>query len=205
MLAEMTSQKMTNNAAVLPTPVTVTLHPWQVDLAAHCGAERATRNAGRVKDTVDYTNKGCLQPELDANIATCMCELAVSVYLRQSWNGPYWSPEHPRAGRPAYDVGANIEVRRTRTLDGGEIPVKPSEASAKIDVQIVQAYVPDEVACEVVRWFYAGSSAFEYVNVVITGVISAKTAWEKSKKDPKKQKQNCSQRWLRDISTLLTQ
>lgn len=183
---------------VVPTAVSVVLKPWQVDWAAYAGAQRTVRNIGKVKNTPDYdVAPETLQTDIEANTASCLCELATSILLNQRWNGPYWHPEHHKEASHTPDVGKNIEVRRTRTI-GGSIPVFPQEAERRI--QLVQAYISDEELQQVLA--VEDTAKFETARVLLLGAIDAETAWEKgSQKYPVKRM--CAPEWFYSVSKLL--
>jgi hypothetical protein len=114
----------------------VELTPWQLRWAKDAGEKRTTLNINsNVKDKPDYQNHNVLQDDLTANIAACACELAVSIYLNQSWNGAYWLPSEHKQASVVPDVGRNIEVRRVRDRKN-PMPVKESEQQ----FNIFQAY-----------------------------------------------------------------
>jgi hypothetical protein len=187
-----------------PEPVLVVLKSWQVDWAAYAGAQRTARNVGQVVDKPDYTMAPkSLQTDIEANTASCLCELATSIALNQRWNGPYWHPDLHRAEPDqGPDIGYNIEVRRTRTI-GGDIPVKPYEPEKKI--RIVQAYIADEelqavLACD-------DTMKFQSARVSLLCAIDADIAWARgvhrdSKGEPS-EKRWCNPKWAYSVSELL--
>jgi len=109
----------------------ITLKPWQLRWAQDAGKKRTELNEGKVTDRPDYADHSVLQDDLTANTAACICELAVSLCLNQSWNGAYWLPSEHREASKAPDVGHNVEVRRVRHL-GRPMPVKKSEQDCDI-------------------------------------------------------------------------
>jgi hypothetical protein len=160
----------------LAQPVGVILKPWQVEWAAYAGKQRTERNAGKVVNTPDYdVNPDSLQPDLDANTASCLCELATSIYTNQRWNGPYWSPKHHAEAKQTPDVGRDIEVRRTRELGRG-IPV--FEREAEREFRLVQAYISPEELTRVLEWAAADNDEFDFAEIVLTGTVPAAVAWK---------------------------
>lgn len=147
--------------------VSILVPPWHVQIAAHCASKRL-HAIGR-RDRPDYRNKAALQPEPIANLAACLCELAVSLYYDRRWNGPYWEMKYHREANLLPDVGECIEVRRTRTLRGGGVPVKQSEASK--GYWLVQAYVSDDVLSSVYKKEKCDTT------VTLTGQVLAEVAW----------------------------
>lgn len=182
-------------------PVSVILHPWQVEWAAYAGSQRTERNTGKVKNRPDYDAKPeALQTDIEANIASCLCELATSLYTNQKWNGAYWSPKHHAAATSLPDVGKNIEVRRTRHLNFG-VPVFEQEADDKI--QLVQAYITSTDLQDVLNWANKTPDDFEYVTVLLTGTVAADVAWENSWQPKKwKEKRVCPQAFFQSVKTL---
>lgn len=152
-------------------PVQVMLEPWQVDWGAYAAKQRTARNDGKVKNKPDYTNSAVLQTDIEANTASCLCELALSLFTKQSWNGPYWYPEYHSAASRAPDVGLLFEMRRTRNLGSG-IPV--FEREAKLGRILVQGYIAPEHLQAVL------DSDPKYVRtpVLLTGFVSARIAWQ---------------------------
>lgn len=160
-------------------PVRVILKPFQVEWAVYAGRQRTIRNLGKVKNTDDYKEKADkLLPDLDANIASCLCELATSVYTKQSWNGAYWSPKDHDDASVMPDVGWNIEVRRTKENNGNGIPIKPSEI--KKNMQMVQAFIDEKYDLPMVLSWLAkddgSGTAYDCVDILLLGTISAVAA-----------------------------
>lgn len=191
-----------NTATIEPKtavkPLVVILKPWQVDWASYAGAQRTARNANKAKNKPDYdVNPAVLQTDIEANTASCLCELATSIALNQRWNGPYWNYEHRKEAGNSPDVGYNIEVRRTRTIGGG-IPVKPEEATKKI--KLVQAYVSDEdlqqvLACEDV-------ANFQTVRVELLGAVDSDVAWAHGA-GSLPEKRYCGPEWFYPVAELI--
>lgn len=101
------------------------LTPWQLRWAEYAGQQRTESNKNTT-DKPDYKDHSVLQDDLIANIAACKCELAVSLYLNQSWNGPYWEASEHKEASKVPDVGRKVEVRRVREA-GNPMPVKITE------------------------------------------------------------------------------
>ena len=94
----------------------VRLDPWEREWAEHVGRKRDEANEGK-RDAAHY-DPARMQDNLTASIAACVAELAVAKACNLYWDGSYWpAHRHPEfADRP--DVGANVEVRRTRKAWG---------------------------------------------------------------------------------------
>lgn len=196
----LTKQFRKSANAVIALPVPVILKSWQVVWAAHAGAQRTKLNKGKVEDKPDYKDKeDALQPDIVASTASCLCELAVSIYLNQRWNGPYWDPKkHHGSAKQAPDVGHNIEVRRTRTL-GSEIPVHEHEATKNL--QLVQAYIDDKEIAEVLDWAEKGIDYFDYVTIILTGTVPAEIAWNNGAQTYE-DKRTCPARFFSSVAFL---
>lgn len=155
--------------------------PWHVTLAMHCARQRL--NAMGRRDRPDYRAKHLLQSEPMANLAACLCELAVSLHYDRRWNGPYWDMKHHRTASRLPDVGECIEVRRTRAIGNG-VPVKESDAQKHY--WIVQAYVDDETLTRLLSGGDAQPDLSD-VCVSIVGQVEAAVAWEQgSQRYPEK-------------------
>lgn len=155
--------------------VAVSLAPWHVQWAVDAGLKRVEFNIGRAKDRPAYQNKKILQPEPKANIASCLCEIATSVHLNQTWNGPYWRNKYHAQASVLPDVGRDIEVRRTRTF-GGPIAVKLSDTVS--NWLLVQAYIPEPPLDKIVELALAGQEPTdEDVTVWLLGQVRANIAW----------------------------
>lgn len=161
---------MEEGCIVAILPVTVWLEPWQVLWGAYAAKQRTDLNAGRVKNKPDYQNPGVLQTDIEANTASCLCELATSLYTNQSWNGPYWHPKHHKQASKAPDVGRDIEVRRTRNVGSG-IPVFEHEAQQ--NRRLVQAYIAPDVLQRVLD----ADPDYPGIEILLTGTILASRAW----------------------------
>lgn len=169
--------------------VVVAVPPWHVDVAVHCAKQRLQAR-GR-QDRPDYRNKSVLQPEPIANLAACLCELAVSLHYDRRWNGPYWQMKYHRQANVLPDVGECIEVRRTRTPVGGGVPVKQSEANK--NYWLVQAYVSDEVLMDVHNQRPCD------VTVSLTGQVLASVAWRNGvQRYP--EKRVCPAKFLKEVN-----
>lgn len=196
---EQTLSRLKTVVAPQIKPVNVILKPWQVEWAAYAGQQRTERNIGKVTNTPDYdVNPDSLQTDIEANTASCLCELATSIYVNQRWNGAYWHPMYHSEASQTPDVGRDIEVRRTRRLENS-IPVFQKEADRKI--QLVQAYVaPEELAC-VLNWAATSSESFNYAIVTLTGTVPAEIAWKNGwQKYP--EKRVCPQKFFLPVESL---
>jgi hypothetical protein len=94
----------------------VRLDPWEREWAEHVARKRNDANVG--KADASHYDQARMQDNLTASIAACVAELAVAKACNLYWDGSYWpAHRHPEfADRP--DVGANVEVRRTRKAWG---------------------------------------------------------------------------------------
>jgi hypothetical protein len=95
--------------------ITVTLLPYEHEYAATVGVRRFNERRDS-KDAVWYDPER-MEPNLQAAIATCVCELGVAKALNKYWGGHVWhEADHDKYKRGA-DVGRRIEVRRVREIN----------------------------------------------------------------------------------------
>ena len=96
----------------LKLPVTVHLERWEYDHASHVGIQRMLLR--ETSSDRGYYNNDRKQNELNASIASAVCECAVAKLTNRYWHAGYWHPsEHHKHAKTA-DVGYTIEVRRVR-------------------------------------------------------------------------------------------
>ena len=93
----------------------IELSPWEYEWASHVGARRFIENWGR-GNAVHYDNSR-MEDDRTAQVAACVCELAVAKYTNRYWSGHVWSAAQHDKHKHMADVGTNIEVRRLRTRD----------------------------------------------------------------------------------------
>lgn len=154
--------------------VSVPIAVWQQEWPIYAGLKRFLYNAGKVHDRNEYKDKSILQPEITANIASCLCEYATSKHFNQSWNGPYWRPEYHNEANIAPDFGNNGAVRRTRMYPDTRISVLKHEQ----EFLLVQAFIPDVVLFPLVERALAGLPPLNQdVYVWLLGQIDGRTAW----------------------------
>jgi hypothetical protein len=135
----------------------VRLDPWEREWAEHVGRKRDEANEGK-RDAAHY-DPARMEPNLTASIAACVAELAVAKACNLYWDGSYWTAEQHRQFAGRADVGANVEVRRTRKANG---PLVIRRRDVERNRVMALAYpVPPE-----------------FVEVNVVGTIRAGRGWE---------------------------
>lgn len=112
----------------------------EVRVVAHVAMERWLTKFGS-EDRPNYAgdNKRKLEPEVAANVRSCVAEYAVAKLYKKPWTFP-WYPNNEHPWRKDFpDVSPNIEVKSIRTRY--EIPVFPKDI--RDGVIIVGARVSD--------------------------------------------------------------
>lgn len=156
----------------------VQIPAWEQEWPIDAGVKRYRYNAGHVRDRGEYADKEVLQPELTANIASCLCEYAASKHYNQSWNGPYWRPQYHSIAKAAPDFGNDGSVRRTRTFPGGRMSVLDTDMQH--NWLLVQAFIPDVVLFPLVERFAKGLPPLDAdVHVWLLGQVRAPMAWSR--------------------------
>jgi len=135
----------------------VRLDPWEREWAEHVGRKRDEANEGK-RDAAHY-DPARMEPNLTASIAACVAELAVAKACNLYWDGSYWTAGQHRQFAGRADVGANVEVRRTRKANG---PLVIRRRDVERNRVMALAYpVPPE-----------------FVEVHVVGTIGAGRGWE---------------------------
>ena len=91
------------------------LEPWEYEWASHVGTRRYIENWG--KANAPHYKHQRMEDDRTAQVAACVCELAVAKHTNRYWSGHVWTAEQHSKYRDMPDVGHNIEVRRLRTRD----------------------------------------------------------------------------------------
>lgn len=104
----------------------VRLETWEYEWASFVGIRRAVANWDRKNAKAYKGNEHNLEPNRIANIASCICEMAVAKYLNRYWSGSAWDwnkVDHEKS-KLFDDVGQGIEVRRVRNETGPALKPK---------------------------------------------------------------------------------
>lgn len=142
---------------VINLPVVVHLERWEYDHASHVGIQRMLQREGSADR--GYYDNSRKQNELNASIASAVCECAVAKLFNRYWHAGYWHvSEHQRHANTA-DVGKTIEVRRVRRQTN---PVAINQTDAEKFIVAVFAHEPD------------------YRSAEILGCISGQDGWQVS-------------------------
>lgn len=124
--------------------IRVELLPFEHEYAAFTGLRRF--NERRESKDAPWYDPQRMEPNLQANIAACVCELGVAKALNKYWGGHAWHVVDHEKYNHAADVGNRIEVRRLRDRNG-------SPAIRRRDVErgriLVAAYTPPPLYLEV--------------------------------------------------------
>jgi len=136
----------------------VTLEKWEYEKAAIVGVQRFIARWDS-QDAKQYSNKNRQQPNLIANIASCICELAVAKATNRYWHGHVWHTSEHDKYKFLPDVGVNQEVRRCRTPHG--VAIQKYQNHMK-DLVVFGVRILDE----------------EMRNVEIYGYITQEKGWE---------------------------
>lgn len=138
-------------------PVTIHLERWEYDHAAHVGIQRMLQREGSADR--GYYDNSRKQNELNASIASAVCECAVAKLTNRYWHAGYWHPsEHHKYAKTA-DVGYTIEVRRVRRQTN---PVGINKTDTDKFIIVAFAIEPD------------------YRSVEVLGCISGQAGWQVS-------------------------
>jgi len=136
--------------------VIVRLETWEREWAEHVARQRNAANEGKA-DAAHY-DPSRMQDNLTASIASCVAELAVAKACNLYWDGSYWPAERHREFADRADVGRNVEVRRTRSVNG-RLPVRKRDAERDRVMALAFPVPPD------------------FVEVRIFGTVGARRAW----------------------------
>lgn len=95
----------------------IRLEPWEYEWASHVGTRRYIENWSKLDAPHYANNKTRMEDDRTAQVAACVCELAVAKHTNRYWSGHVWTASQHNHYKNVPDVGANIEVRRLRTRD----------------------------------------------------------------------------------------
>jgi len=137
----------------------VTLEAWEYEMASLVGARRYTANWG--KDNAPWYDAERMEDDRTAQVAACVCELAVAKATNRYWSGHVWPASEHRRRRGTPDVGHNMEVRRVRT--SLHAAVRKHQVGKGLVLFVAQAIPP------------------EFREVQVLGWIDMDEAWEKGK------------------------
>ena len=126
----------------------VTLEPWEYEWASLVGARRYTANWG--KQNAPWYDAERMEDDRTAQVAACVCELAVAKAINRYWSGHAWSPVEHRRRRDTPDVGHNIEVRRVRT--SLHAAVRRHQVGKGLVLFVAQAIPPEFREVQVLGW-----------------------------------------------------
>lgn len=127
----------------------VRLEPYEYEWASHVGTRRYIENWHK-KDAA-YYKKELMEDDRTAQVAACVCEIAVAKITNRYWSGHVWTAQqHDSYKDKIKDVGRNIEVRRVRT--GDSAAVRARDVGKGLVLFVAKAVMPELREVEV--WGY---------------------------------------------------
>ncbi len=126
----------------------VTLEAWEYEHASLVGARRYTANWG--KGNAPWYDAERMEDDRTAQVAACVCELAVAKATNRYWSGHVWPPAEHARRRDTPDVGHNIEVRRVRTSLNAA--VRRHQVGKGLVLFVAQAIPPEFREVQVLGW-----------------------------------------------------
>jgi len=94
--------------------ITVTLEPWEFDMARYVAENRHAINRGRSNASTYEKNIERMQDNLVAETSGCCAEMAVAKHMNRFWTGGYWEKsDHERYAKMP-DILPDVEVKRIR-------------------------------------------------------------------------------------------
>ena len=132
--------------------VEVRLDPWTRDLAGYVARKLLDANSAR-GDAAHYDRR-LMEPDEQAQVASCCAEVAVAKHLNRYWHAAYMSVEQHRQMPDLPDVGDNIEVKRIRSPQN---PLAIRKVYADLGRAMVLAYPvpPDYTTVHLIGWGWA--------------------------------------------------
>ena len=126
----------------------VSLETWEYEHASNVGARRYTANWA--KDDAPWYDPERMEDDRTAQVAACVCELAVAKATNRYWSGHVWPASEHRARRDTPDVGHNMEVRRVRT--SLHAAVRRHQVGKGLVLFVAQAIPPEFREVQVLGW-----------------------------------------------------
>lgn len=126
----------------------IQIEPWEYEHASNVGIRRFTANWG--KQNAQHYDQSRMEPDRTAQIAACLCELAVAKYLNQYWSGHVWPGSDHQKYKHLADVGTNIEVRRVRTRNA--VAVRRHQVGKNLVLWAARACEPEFTSVELCGW-----------------------------------------------------
>jgi hypothetical protein len=128
----------------------VSLEAWEYEWASHVGARRYTANWG--KADAPWYDAERMEDDRTAQVAACVCELAVAKATNRYWSGHVWPPVEHKQRRDTPDVGHNIEVRRVRT--SLKAAVRRHQVGKGLVLVVAYAIPPEFREVDVMGWIH---------------------------------------------------
>lgn len=135
---------------MVSTPKRVVLEPWEYEWASHVGARRYIENWG--KGNATHYDAQRMEDDRTAQVAACVCELAVAKHTNRYWSGHVWKVEHHDRYKHLADVGANIEVRRLRTRK--TVAIRQHQVGKGLVLFVAKPIVPELREVDIYGWLH---------------------------------------------------
>lgn len=130
------------------TPKRIELEPWEYEWAAHVGTRRFIENWG--KNNAAHYKADRMEDDRTAQVAACVCELAVAKHTNRYWSGHVWKTEHHERYKHIADVGANIEVRRLRTRN--TVAIRRHQVGQNLVLFVAKPKMPELREVDIYGW-----------------------------------------------------
>jgi len=129
--------------------IVIDLAPWEYEWASHVGTRRYIENWE--KKDAHYYKKERMEDDRTAQVAACVCEIAVARHTNRYWSGHVWNKhQHDGFKNDIADVGSNIEVRRVRT--GNTAAVRKRQVGKGLVLFVAKPIMPELRTVEI--WGY---------------------------------------------------
>jgi hypothetical protein len=133
---------------MVTTPIQVDLDPWEYEWASHVGARRYIENWG--KGNAAHYDASRMEDDRTAQVAACVCELAVAKHTNRYWSGSVWKVEHHDRYKHLADVGRNIEVRRLRSRD--TVAIRKHQVGLGLVLFVAKPVMPELRQVNIYGW-----------------------------------------------------
>lgn len=131
--------------------IRISLEPWEYEWASHIGARRYIENWG--KQNAPHYKQQRMEDDRTAQVAACVCELAVAKHTNRYWSGHVWTAkDHNKYKDAIADVGHNIEVRRLRTRDTAA--VRRHQVGKGLVLFVARPIMPELREVDIYGWIH---------------------------------------------------
>jgi hypothetical protein len=126
----------------------IEIDPWEYEHASNIGVRRFTANWG--KQNAAHYDQSRMEPDRTAQVAACLCELAVAKHLNQYWSGHVWPGSEHHKYKHLADVGTSIEVRRVRTRNA--VAARKHQVGNGLVLWAARVIDPEFTSVELLGW-----------------------------------------------------